>query len=428
MKHKRLFIVLAVLALVTVVGATAAFASSSTAQLSQQTAADDVGLVIVSVDPAGPAAAAGVARGDILFSIGGQATNSGQDVTKAVAGLTAGDAVDVVVTHGDEERTLTVTTVDNNGRAYLGIQPYYGMQRAFAPQDEETNEADTGAQDNETNESAAAGALIMDVVAGSPAEAAGLQVNDVIVSVDGNPLAQDMSLTDAIGAMKPGETVTLEVQRAGETANLSLDVTLAENPDKAGVAFLGVQYRATSSNAEMMPFGNGGMPFSHGQGMTPGQMPSMPGMPDLGSTQSGVVVVSVAAGSPAEAAGLAEGDVITAVNGKDVATPQDVVDIVGAMKPGQDVTLSTQPADAEESADVTVTLGARPDDSTRAYLGVSLGTFQSMHSQQIVPGQGQFQMPFDQGNGTTPPSQGQMPSLPDLLQQLFPGMTTQQNS
>ncbi|MCB0002048.1 MAG: PDZ domain-containing protein, partial [Anaerolineae bacterium] len=124
MKHKRLIIVLAVLALVTLVGATAAFASSSATQLSQQTAADDVGLVIVSVDPAGPAAAAGVARGDILISIGGQATNTGQDVTKAVAGLTAGDAVEVVVTHGDEERTLTVTTVDNNGRAYLGIQPY----------------------------------------------------------------------------------------------------------------------------------------------------------------------------------------------------------------------------------------------------------------------------------------------------------------
>ena len=430
MKHKRLIIVLAVLALVTLVGATAAFASSSATQLSQQTAADDVGLVIVSVDPAGPAAAAGVTRGDILISIGGQATNTGQDVTKAVAGLTAGDAVEVVVTHGDEERTLTVTTVDNNGRAYLGIQPYYGMQRAFSPQDEETNEADTGALDNETNESATAGALIVDVVAGSPAESAGLQANDVIVSVDGNSLAEGTSLADAIGAMKPGDTVTLEVQRAGETANLSLDVTLAENPDKAGVAFLGVQYRDTSSNAERMPFGNGGMPFSHGQGMTPGQMPSMPGMPDFGSTQSGVIVVSVAAGSPAEAAGLAEGDVITVVNGKDVATPQDVVDIVAAMKPGQDVTLSTQPADAQESADVTVTLGARPDDSTRAYLGVSLGTFQSMQSQQIVPGQGQFQfqLPFDQGNGTTPPDQGQMPSLPDLLQQLFPGMTTQQNS
>ncbi|MCB0231169.1 MAG: PDZ domain-containing protein, partial [Anaerolineae bacterium] len=86
MKHKRLIIVLAVLALVTLVGATAAFASSSATQLSQQTAADDVGLVIVSVDPAGPAAAAGVTRGDILISIGGQATNTGQDVTKAVAG------------------------------------------------------------------------------------------------------------------------------------------------------------------------------------------------------------------------------------------------------------------------------------------------------------------------------------------------------
>lgn len=67
MRHKRLFIVLAVLALVSLVGASAAFAAVNPAQNSQQTATDGAGLVIVSVDPAGPAAAAGVARGDILF-------------------------------------------------------------------------------------------------------------------------------------------------------------------------------------------------------------------------------------------------------------------------------------------------------------------------------------------------------------------------
>ena len=96
MRHKRLFIVLAVLALVSLVGASAAFAAVNPAQNSQQTATDEVGLVIVSVDPAGPAAAAGVARGDILLSIDGQATNSAADVTKVVAGLTAGDDVDVL--------------------------------------------------------------------------------------------------------------------------------------------------------------------------------------------------------------------------------------------------------------------------------------------------------------------------------------------
>ncbi len=420
MRHKRLFIVLAVLALVTMVGATAAFAASNAVQQSQQTATDEVGLVIVSVDPDGPAAAAGVSRGDILLAIGAQETNNASDVATAVADLTAGDKVDLVVTHGDDERTLSVTVGEQNGRAYLGIQPYYGFGQQAMPRTDRFMPA------------AADGALVMDVVADSPAASAGLQTGDVILSVNGEALAEDTTLADAIGALAPGDTATLEVQRAGEDANLSLDVTLAENPDKAGVAFLGVQYGpAMRTTMETMPFGDGEMPFFHGRGMpAPGEMPGLQGMPDFDSVESGVAVVSVAAGSPAEAAGLAKGDMIVAVDSQDVATPEDVVAIVSDMKPGDTVTLSVQAQDAEEANDVEVTLAARPDDATRAYLGVSLGTFRSMRSQQIVPGQGQFQfeLPSDQGDGTTPPSQGQTPSLPDLLQQLFPGMTSQQNS
>ncbi|MEZ4767011.1 MAG: hypothetical protein R2844_01100 [Caldilineales bacterium] len=67
MRHKRLFIVLAVLAMVSVVGASAAFAASNAAQTTPPAAADEFGLVIVSVDPAGPAAAAGVARRHPVF-------------------------------------------------------------------------------------------------------------------------------------------------------------------------------------------------------------------------------------------------------------------------------------------------------------------------------------------------------------------------
>ncbi len=40
----------------------------------------------------------------------------------------------------------------------------------------------------------------------------------------------------------------------------------------------------------------------------------------------------------------------------------------------------------------------------------------------------QFQMPFEQDNGSAPTDQGQPQSPLDLLQQLFPGMSSQQNS
>ncbi|MCB0200088.1 MAG: PDZ domain-containing protein [Anaerolineae bacterium] len=413
MRHKRLFIVLAVLAMVSLVGVSAAFAANNASQTTQQAAADEFGLVIVSVDPAGPAATAGVMRGDILFSIGGEATNNAADVTQAVAGLAAGDDVEVVVTHGDEERTLTVTVGDNNGRAYLGIQPYYGGQTRTAPQMGTVPPAAT----------TVAGAAIVDVVADSPAEAAGLQTGDVILSVNGDPLSASNTLADAVAAMEPGDSATLEVQRSGEDANLTLDVTLGENPDNAGVAYLGVHFNQRSgSRMNRMPFNDQDMP----------SMPNMPfsdrGAMPFENVESGVIVLSVTADSPAEAAGLAEGDVIVAVNGDAVETPEDVVAIVGDSKPGDQVTLSVQKQDSDVADEVQVTLGERPDDAARAFLGVSLGTFASSHVESMTPGQGQFQMPFEQDNGSAPTDQGQPQSPLDLLQQLFPGMSSQQNS
>lgn len=76
--------------------------------------------------------------------------------------------MDVVVTHGDEERTLTVTTVDNNGWAHWVFQPTTPCRPATVPQ--------TASPRGRL----AAGATIVDVVADSPAATAGVQAGDVI--------------------------------------------------------------------------------------------------------------------------------------------------------------------------------------------------------------------------------------------------------
>ena len=65
------------------------------------------------------------------------------------------------------------------------------------------------------------------VVAGSPAEAAGLQVGDVIVAVDGERL-DDGDLAQAVLPHKPGDVVTLRIVRGQSTEELS--VTLGEYP------------------------------------------------------------------------------------------------------------------------------------------------------------------------------------------------------
>jgi putative serine protease PepD len=63
------------------------------------------------------------------------------------------------------------------------------------------------------------------VVPGGPADQAGIQAGDVITAVDGVPVDDAEQLIVAIRTHSPGDTVTLTIQRAGQTSDVQ--VTLA---------------------------------------------------------------------------------------------------------------------------------------------------------------------------------------------------------
>jgi S1-C subfamily serine protease len=70
-----------------------------------------------------------------------------------------------------------------------------------------------------------AGALVTEVVPGSPAADAGLREGDLVTAVDGEPIRQMSDLAARIRARQPGERVSVEVQR--EDQLLRLEVVLA---------------------------------------------------------------------------------------------------------------------------------------------------------------------------------------------------------
>jgi S1-C subfamily serine protease len=87
------------------------------------------------------------------------------------------------------------------------------------------------------------GAMITDVVNGSPADDAGLKGStgettfqlqrvktggDVVLAVDGKPVLENNDLSKLVAVHKPGDTVTLEVLRNGQKTNV--DVTLGSRP------------------------------------------------------------------------------------------------------------------------------------------------------------------------------------------------------
>ncbi|WP_217999944.1 YlbL family protein [Nocardia veterana] len=119
-----------------------------------------------------------------------------------------------------------------------------------------------------------------------------------------------------------------------------------------------------------------------------------------------VQVRVVAADGPAKSV-LQQGDELVSVTGKPVATSKDVVDAVQGAAPGTTVPMVIRRAGAEQT--VEVKLGARPDDSSKAYLGVT---------PQEVPA-GPLQVDFNLAD-IGGPSAGLMFSLA-LIDKLSPG-------
>ncbi len=84
------------------------------------------------------------------------------------------------------------------------------------------------------------GDVVTFVEPNSPAEKAGLQVNDVITAVDNTKVDANHALADLIGAHKPGDKVALSVTRGNQT--LTINVDLGASPQSSTTAFLGIRY------------------------------------------------------------------------------------------------------------------------------------------------------------------------------------------
>jgi membrane-associated protease RseP (regulator of RpoE activity) len=76
--------------------------------------------------------------------------------------------------------------------------------------------------------------LINSITGGSPAERCGLQADDVVVAVGGEPVSQPDQVVDAIAARRPGSELAIEVRRGGQ--QLTLLARLAAKPGSSAGA------------------------------------------------------------------------------------------------------------------------------------------------------------------------------------------------
>ena len=168
------------------------------------------------------------------------------------------------------------------------------------------------------------GVTVSSVVAGSPADQAGLKVGDTITSVDGKKVSKGSELVADIASRKPGSKVNLSFLRNGKTQETN--VTIADRA-KLFAARLG----------EDQENGDESTPKQSKFGVTVRKVtPEMADRLDMPAGK-GVIVQDVRPNSFAEDVNLGRGDIILEVNKQPVNSEDDFAKIESSLKSGQDV-------------------------------------------------------------------------------------------
>lgn len=161
------------------------------------------------------------------------------------------------------------------------------------------------------------GVIVNSVTPNSPAAKAGLKQGDVILSLNGANIGDGNELRNKVSATAPNTEVTVGYLRDGKEQTAK--VTLGEFENKNAVK------DKNSNSGDEVQQGKLGVTL---QPLTP-QIAQQLGLKGI---TEGLVVADVQAGSPAEDAGIAQGDVILQVNRQDVKTVDDVKNAVAKSK------------------------------------------------------------------------------------------------
>ncbi len=165
------------------------------------------------------------------------------------------------------------------------------------------------------------GALVAQVVSGSPAEKAGIEQGDVIVEFNGKQITDSKDLPRIVASTPVGESVTVKVSRDGKMMDRQIKVGEME---EKGVE---VSKSPASQKSLGITIQNVTPEIAKGLGL---------------KKETGVVVARVEPGSPAADAGIQRGDVIQEVNRKPVKDVEDFVQKVEKAKGQESILLFIQ--------------------------------------------------------------------------------------
>jgi len=154
------------------------------------------------------------------------------------------------------------------------------------------------------------GALVANVVSGSPAARAGLKLSDLIVGVEGQAI-DDPNAFDYRFATRPlGGTAELEIQRGGRSVKLSVPLETAPDGGRDEIV---LTTRSPFQGAKVANIS-----------------PAVADELHLDSDTEGVVVTDITDDSPAAGVGFQKGDIIVSVNSQKIARTSDLEKVTRA--------------------------------------------------------------------------------------------------
>ena len=162
------------------------------------------------------------------------------------------------------------------------------------------------------------GVLVMGVREGSGAEEAGLQVDDVVVAVDGDPVRNTTQLKSRIGATPPGTEVEIEFLRDGKGRRVSVELGEVTQEALARGRSGGEEGEAETASLGLRL-----------RDLTP-ELAERFGYNDT----RGVLVTGIRSGSEAFRRGLRRGDLIVEVNRQPVTSVKEYREIVEELDSG----------------------------------------------------------------------------------------------
>jgi serine protease Do len=166
---------------------------------------------------------------------------------------------------------------------------------------------------------------------GGPAATAGLRAGDVVLAIDGTDVRDDTHLLTTLAERRPGQAVTLQIRRAGQTQSVNVQLGEFARPPAA---------RAAAPAPRDQP--------EQVLGFTVRDLSPADARRAEFTGQGGVIVAETPQFSAAVEAGIRPNTIILAINGQQVTSAAQVRQVAGGITPGSAVSLLIHRQDVGE--------------------------------------------------------------------------------